>query len=407
MPPDRRPPMNRWPPRQKRPLFLNMSKTTHRTRAILLIGTLLLPMLTLLLLLAAGCSHGPASPPPTPQKAAAAGAEFVDEAECHACHADICRTYTATHHAHTLRVADRAALGALAPPAQAIPGTAYSIRADGDLLRFLAPSGKEKERTMDLALGSGKLGMTYVSLNADNTLTELRMSWYPSRKTWYLTPGQEGLANNEPGELNQPDAARACLGCHAVTVPANGIRPEEKFFGVGCQSCHGPASAHVAAAKAGQFSDLHIERMGTWDATRINEMCGRCHRNPSKVGTSGDEVTMTQRFQPYGLMQSPCFQKSGGKLSCVTCHHPHDNVATNPRTYEAACLKCHSPSPTHAADNASAPPNRVCPVNPKEKCIGCHMPTRKVFPVSQIPIAMADHLIWAYHEKKPEIFGHP
>src|SRR2546430_9054883 len=58
--------------------------------------------------------------------------------------------------------------------------------------------------------------------------------------------------------------------------------------------CHGPASAHLAAAKAGKLSDLHIERIGTWGATRINEMCGKCHRGLDKIGTADNEVTMTQ-----------------------------------------------------------------------------------------------------------------
>ena len=41
-------------------------------------------------------------------------------------------------------------------------------------------------------------------------------------------------------------------------------------------------------------------------------------------------VAQTQRFQPYGLMKSACFLKSGNRLSCSTCHNPHRDVETAP-----------------------------------------------------------------------------
>jgi len=344
-------------------------------------------LLFVALLAVAGCSHtsqnGPAQ--------TLAATTFVSEAECTSCHADISKLCAGANHSRTLHVVNRSELGALAPPVGKIPGTCYQIAGTGDRLQFASTLGSKSELPMDLVLGSGKLGMTYVSLDRNNqALTELRMSWYPSRKSWYLTPGQESDADNDPGEHNEPEVSRSCMRCHAVTVPADGVRPEARFFGVGCQSCHGPASAHVEAARAGRFADLRIDRIGSWNATRINDLCGKCHRSASKVGTSGDEVIMTQRFQPYGLMQSPCFQKSGDTLSCITCHNPHHSGAASPSAGAAG----------HAA-GAQATPGKICPVNPRSGCIPCHMPKRKVFPVSQIPISMADHLIWAYGKKRP------
>jgi hypothetical protein len=48
-------------------------------------------------------------------------------------------------------------------------------------------------------------------------------------------------------------------------------------------------------------------------------------------------------------------------------------------------------------------PHKVCPVNPRGKCIGCHMPSRQVFPRSGINVSMADHLIWAYRDRNHKV----
>jgi hypothetical protein len=367
-----------------------------RSSRLYALGAILLLPLTLLLLIAGGCVR-PSAPSstliPTEQ------AVFVSEADCHACHADICRKHTGTRHAHTLHLAEKKALGDLTPPPGEIADTPYRLDVEGEKITFGSTVDAGKRQSPDFALGSGKLAMTYVSLKDNNTLIEMRMSWFPSKRRWYVTPGQESMWEAELGHEHSPEVSHACLSCHSVIVPEGSLRPEERFFGVGCQSCHGPASTHLAAARAGKLSDLHVERIGTWGAARINAMCGKCHKGPQQVGTSGNEVTMTQRFQPYGLMQSPCFQKSGDRLSCLSCHDPHTNVSTDRRTYEKACLNCHRPTSIATAATPASVPGKPCPVNPREKCVECHMPTRKVFSNSQLPIAMADHLIWAYRKK--------
>jgi hypothetical protein len=128
-------------------------------------------------------------------------------------------------------------------------------------------------------------------------------------------------------------------------------------------------------------------------------MCGKCHRTIDDIALSGTQVTATHRFQGYGLMQSPCYKKSEDKLSCLTCHDPHTNAVTKNAHYEKACLRCHSPASSGPGDAARLMNSSACPVNPKDQCIGCHMPERKVFPTSKAPVFMADHLIWAYGRK--------
>jgi hypothetical protein len=166
--------------------------------------------------------------------------------------------------------------------------------------------------------------------------------------------------------------------------------PEKRFMGVGCESCHGPAGAHVQARKLSASGPI-MEKLHTAGGSRISELCGECHGTEKVVIERNMNRSSTQRFQPYGLAMSRCFQESADKLTCTTCHDPHTDVSTNFKKYEAACLKCHSgPKAQPASQLIMA---RQCPVNASSNCVGCHMPLKKAFQFSTIPVYMRDHYI--------------
>jgi hypothetical protein len=314
---------------------------------------------------------------------------FVGNDACRECHAEISKTHQGSRHDRTLHLLKEQSLGEQAPPTGPIPQTGFSWEALGTSFSFgNAEASKESRKALDLAFGSGKTGMAFAAVVDKTRLAEARMSWFPLGKQWYETPGQQILPKNVPGNISEGEPARQCVGCHTITLPTDTVLPEKKFLGVGCEACHGAGNRHVVAMKAGVMARLYMDRLGTLDGNSVNELCGRCHRTEKDVMIKDLDRNKTDLFQAYGLAQSKCFQK--GQLSCVRCHSPHTDVNTQEPRYDAVCLTCHN---TQKAQNSTEKSIKICPVNPSNKCVSCHMPKRyePVFPGS--PRHVADHFI--------------
>lgn len=75
-------------------------------------------------------------------------------------------------------------------------------------------------------------------------------------------------------ERVQADADPKCIACHSVGFgEPSGYRREfkhEKLVNVGCESCHGPASTHVAEREAGGEISFHFRPLAEAD-------CRACH----------------------------------------------------------------------------------------------------------------------------------
>jgi hypothetical protein len=305
---------------------------------------------------------------------------YTGDTACKGCHPKAFAEHAASRHAATLRPVrhDRGPLPPVERFTDPSSGTEYAFTEQEGRYHLAARSPLGIQQcAVDLVLGSGKSGMTFVSVEGPERIRELRMSYFPRRRAWEVTPGQRAPGADPLGKRHEGEMARRCLACHATRLAATETAPPEPFMGVGCEGCHGPGLPHVLAARAGNPRE-GIERLAAWDAARLNHLCGECHRSEREIDPLDEAaLSQTQRFQPYGLMKSACFQKSGNRLSCLTCHAPHRDAERDPQVYERACRSCH--------DNSAS----RCPVNPQNDCVRCHMPPREV----TRGVTMADHWI--------------
>lgn len=320
--------------------------------------------------------------------------EFLGNEACRGCHPNEFKIHDESRHNHTLRPFTKTAMGDEAPPTGSIPNTTYQMVTIGDRYAFGSANGDVK--MLDLVFGSGKSGLAFTTVVQNTALAEARISYFPSGKKWYITPGQEQLSEDTLGNVSQGTSARQCVGCHTITVPEHSLLPERKFMGVGCEACHGAGGQHVEAMRQGKKENLFMAKLIKEDGKTIAELCGRCHRTTKDVTAKNLKREHTDLFQAYGLEQSRCYKEGQNKLSCTSCHDPHTSIATDEKSYNQVCLQCHAPANVPVTTRLLQ--IRPCPVNASDKCVSCHMPKRSepVFPGS--PRKVADHFIRVHKE---------
>jgi hypothetical protein len=229
---------------------------------------------------------------------------------------------------------------------------------------FRALSKAKPEDRADWAFGSGLQAITYVARSGPEQYTELGLSWFRKPAKLDLTPGH-ATAKGQPYSVFSPGAEiMRCFQCHSTGpvnfTPEHGLQPFEP--GVRCEVCHGPGSEHAKNPKQTPFKPSMLNGAG------VNEFCGNCHRMPPAAGTATDfSNPWNVRHQPVYLSQSRCFNESRGRLTCFTCHSPHETVSREAAAYDSACLTCHQ-NLQHK------------PLAAKRPCAGCHMPAVQAGP---------------------------
>jgi predicted CXXCH cytochrome family protein len=328
-------------------------------------------------LLFGGAQSNPSASP----VAAAAGNEA-----CAKCHQKIYDSYKST----AMAIASGLALGHVVPGEfrHAKSGVQYRIyEAEGDAwLSFERPGDPsvKGKRKLQYYIGSDRTGRTYL-FSTDGFLFESPINWYAQKKLWDMAPAYQD-AREIP--LNLP-AVPDCLTCHA-----SGMRPpiagtENRYAppaiahgGVTCQRCHGDDLKHAN----GKSETINPAKLSP---DRRDAICMQCHLEGTvAIGLPGkhlydfqpgaklsdyvryfvlqDKKTLANPAlsQVEAMAQSVCKQKSGDRMSCMSCHDPHStpSQAEKVEFYRAKCLDCHGQE--FGQNHHAKQPD----------CTSCHMP---------------------------------
>jgi cytochrome c-type biogenesis protein CcmH/NrfG len=327
---------------------------------------------------------------------------YVGDAACRDCHADIAAAYQQHSMGRSATTALRESTVERWQPLCEVHGPYRLAVSEQRQHRLQAaadgPEGPAYQLTLDVAIGSGTRGRSYLSLD-QGALWQSPLSWYSEAQRWDVSPGFD------LGQGGRRPIAAECLFCHTHLVePLPGAlnRYHTPLFplqqaAIGCERCHGPGAVHVEERRAAlpiQGSiDTSIVNPRHLDGERQQDICRQCHlQGQVRVARRGRQMweyrpglewdafvrvavrhpDWSNQLRSVGqfeqMEQSRCYVASKGQLRCVSCHDPHALPPPQTRVdyYRQRCLQCH---PSHGC--TCPQPSRDAQQN---NCIACHMP---------------------------------
>ena len=281
------------------------------------------------------------------------------------------------------------------------------------------------EKQIDYVLGSGNHARTYLHRTPADTLIELPLGWYAEKGGyWAMNPGYD---RPDHDGFRRP-ITYDCMFCHneypkvPVAKLADSTYTGPLPQGIDCARCHGDGHRHAVLAGTRVASREQIRgaivNPSRLSPSRQMDLCMSCHlettsfplpnalqrheRGPfsfrpgealadfilnfDHAPGTGREEKFEIVNAAYRLRRSACFLQSNEKLTCTTCHNPHDALRGEPAQmhYNGVCRQCHS-AVAGAQHRGAA------------DCVDCHMPKRRTEDV--IHVVVTDHYI---QRRKPE-----
>jgi Flp pilus assembly protein TadD len=305
------------------------------------------------------------------------------------------------------------------------------FRRDGNFfVETDGPDGKVATFEVKYTFGVDPLQQYLIEL-PDGRLQALSIAWDSRRRQqggqrWFHLYPDEHIHHDDPLQwtrLNQ-NWNFMCAECHSTGVRRNYDAANDRFattfaeISVGCETCHGQGSKHVAWARSRNSwwpfakPDTTIglivrfdERKGIiWRHDRETgnsqrnfapalirkevETCGLCHARRGEFSEDwapGRWLSDTHMVSPLarglyeadGQMRDEVYNYGSFKQSkmfaagvtCSDCHEPHSGKLR--ASDDAVCAQCHSPEKYAAASH-----HRHAKLNPPPACASCHMPAR-------------------------------
>ena len=348
--------------------------------------------------------------------------EFVGSDQCIQCHAAIYTEWQLSDHHQAMQPANKnTVLGDFDNITVSFHGIETRLYREDDAFKVAtaAKDGKPGVFTVQYTFGHYPVQQYLIHIDKGH-LQALNVAWDSRSKEqggqrWYHLRANEDIDPEHPFFWTRhfQNANSRCIACHSTNFFKN-FDPEDQSYatawsevGVGCESCHGPASEHLALATASQLSpentgfkrrpmpalswafkgeDDIASPTGVGNDAHI-DTCGDCH---SRRAINGDPNPFAAYHDQYRLalldqglyfadgqiddevfvlgsfLQSKMHLKG---VTCANCHDAHSGklIAQG----NALCAQCHKPARFDTAEH-----HRHQAGSDGAQCVNCHMPER-------------------------------
>jgi tetratricopeptide (TPR) repeat protein len=359
------------------------------------------------------------APPPAPVPLTFAGSQA-----CRECHAPQFEQWQASHHALAMQEATPdTVLGDFSGTEFRYFDTVSTFfMRDGDyVVRTDNKDGELEEFIVKFTFGVTPLQQYLVEM-PDGRVQSLTTAWDSRSRAdggqrWYHLYPDEYIGHDDPlhWTARNQNWNYMCAECHSTNLRKN-YDPDTNTFAttwaeinVGCEACHGPASRHIARARAGSGHagltvDLDDSGRAVWQMNvdtgmaerselvmrppRQPEACGRCHarrslatgdyefgrplhdtHTPSLLETHlyyADGQILEEVYVYGSFLQSRMYQAG---VSCSDCHDPHSARLRTQGSPSNVCNTCHLPQRFAGVDHHRHESADV-------QCVDCHMTSR-------------------------------
>ncbi|SFB70837.1 multiheme c-type cytochrome [Tropicimonas isoalkanivorans] len=364
----------------------------------------------------------------TPEGADPIAPAYVGSSACAECHADQTVAWTdSPHHLAWTQPTASNVLGDFNTATSAHRGmkTTFTRRDNTFYIESVGPDDQMTRWPVAGVVGTSPV-QQYLIETEPGRLQSFDLAWDTVGQRWFQITPEDALpaANGDSWTGPYRTWNARCAECHSTNFSRNYDAETQRYastaqeIGVGCEACHGPASAHLDWAQRRASSDnadppeglgptgLTIDFKPT-DPNAEIELCASCHAARSPLfshspvpGTPFNDALVLSTLRPplyypdgqimgeayeYGSFLQSSKQASG--VTCSDCHEVHG--ATPVATGNAVCTACHSPGGT-----PDFPDLRRAPYDSPDhhfhpegsdgaQCVSCHMAARDVMGVDR------------------------
>lgn len=344
---------------------------------------------------------------------------FVGSQQCAECHSDIAHSFHRTPMGRSLGDDSSSHEDYDHPSFERSPWTYKVERTDQGIWHHEMMSDAEGQiydqaEQIQYVMGSNTRGRSYL-LWRDGLMFVSPVAWY-SDTGWDLAPGYKVGRHQRFSRR----VTEGCLVCHSGRYEHQEGRadyfPLPVFLeaSIGCERCHGPGQKHVQFRRQESVAEHDpIPDLNKLGPQERDALCYQCHfqgedrflrygRNEAdfRPGMKVSDIwaivvkklpqsdnSMAAVAQPMQMESSRCFQKSDGRMGCVSCHDPHETPKPEriKDYYNLRCLNC------HADHSCSIPKEQQNKAPADGACAHCHMPASRAKNVPHA--ALTDHRI--------------